>query len=286
MTPALQCFLLDSITAWASHPDVRDAVDELAGSGHRELLEPSISQALATVTAARPGALRHRPSEGRRARVQSSAHEGGGDAASSDTRTVFSGTAQRWGSSIVLLGLVGLALASLIVCVLIAADWSANRGSGLPVAWSGGIALGLGLVAAVGARIARVRYRIVTTDAGARLEIDDGPRSTSMPFPLDYRASMEHVRIRIRGIPRHYFRLHLVVTGEGHAPIAFVEEREEPARGWADDPDHPLAYDAYKVYRCREIESLEQELARWNQKGRDVSPHDPSDHSRPVLWMK
>ncbi|MEZ4307124.1 MAG: hypothetical protein R3F14_03655 [Polyangiaceae bacterium] len=71
--PALHCFLLDQVSAWATHPDIRDAAFELADSGQRSLLEPSISDALAVIERERGAGLRRRPTAGRAARQAPSA---------------------------------------------------------------------------------------------------------------------------------------------------------------------------------------------------------------------
>jgi hypothetical protein len=262
VNPALHCALLDCITAWAAHPDIRDAVEDLAGSERRELVEPLVSEALHAVERARSASLHHHPSEGRPAPRRPRPARRAGEPGAEKTGTVFSATAQR-SVNMLPLGAVGT-LAALALCVFVATlnDWRVHRGPGLPVAVSAGAAVALGLVLLIWARAARVYYRIVVTGDGARFEIDDGARSKSIPFPLDYRAAVEHGRMRIRGITRDIFSLRLVILEEGSSAVVLVEHADGPPRGWSQDmTDMPPG----PTYVGTHLDPLEREITRWNR---------------------
>jgi hypothetical protein len=261
VTPALHEFLLDSIEAWAAHPDIRDAVEEIAQGARRALLEPTISKALRVVERARGSLLKLRPSEGRPAlRAAPKAVE----PATSVQGTVFSGTAYRRAniaSLTAVFTLATLALSLLFVLLVVLLNDLM-----VPLVISGGAAVVLGLSAIVRYRGGRVSYRIVVAGDGARFEIDEGPRTRSLPFPLDYQAALQRVEVQMGNRGGEVIILRVAIRDDSGRTVVALEEPGTPPRGWSEAAlDVPPAVTYGDVFGRIHLDLLERELARWNR---------------------
>jgi hypothetical protein len=273
VNPALQTFLLESLAPWAAHPDLRDAVEDLAASDRAALLEPALGEASRAVDAARPAELRHRPSEGRPARRRPPAASRAGEPGAEETGIVCSGTVYRRASVMPIAIVGGLAATALILAVVILGSVARFHDDvTLPFAACAGAAVVLGIVAFAWARAVRVRYRIVRAGVGARFEIDAGDRAKSLPFPLDYRAAYQSV---IHYVGRHQHPQEIVtlrlaiLDGSGNTAVAFEEalsELEDRPRGWVPDViELPPSLTYGRVLGRIHVDRIEREIARWNQ---------------------
>lgn len=270
VNPALHCFLLDSVAVWAAHPDIRDAARELGDSGRRELLEPSITEALGAIERARDTSLKYRPSGGRSARREIPGRSKGARAVEAPRGVVFEGAAYRrssaeWVTAAVLLVL----LLGLVFYFIAWGLWmSREEGSAL---WLG---VGIGGVAAVvitgvvRVRASRARHRIVATEGGARFELDDGPRGASLPFPLDYQAACHLTKILVGRRTVDVVVLQIVILDEeGRAVLGFEErlgELETPPPDWTLGLlELPPEATYQRAFGRIHLDALERELARW-----------------------
>jgi hypothetical protein len=257
-TPALHEFLLEHIEAWAAHPEVRHAVEELAESGRAPLIEASLDRASLVIDGARDASLRLRPSAGRSARHRA-------EEPRKAQGVVFSGTAYRRGSILPLCIVAALAITAGITAVVLGLE---DGELGRPLAAAAVGAAVLGLVTVLWARVVRVPYRIVVAKGSTFFEIADGPRPTRIPFPLDYQAALD--RASTTANDEEIVTLHLSLRDrEGRSVAAFVEPlapTETPPRGWVEASiDSHEGSTHGRAFGRIHLDRLEQEIARWNR---------------------
>lgn len=268
VSPALHCFLLDNVAAWAAHPDIRDTVEELASSDSRAH-RPAIPGALRAIESARGASLAYRPSGGRSARSRPAAGSHGKRADLATRGAVLEGAAYRGSgasaaSAALALPLIGLVFyfSAWSVCMIRWEDSALWFGVGV----AGVVALAV--LGVLRARAMRARYRIVATEGGARFELDDGPRSVSLPFPLDYRAACHPRQMLVgrRTVDVLVLRI-VILDDQGRAVLGFEEQlgqMETPPRGWAVDTlELPPEATYSRAFGRIHLDALERELARW-----------------------